>query len=108
MIEEITALLQMYFHLLEVRCRRCTLKGDIWTISAVGTLGGAAVSLESLCQSTPHLFVVGSWSIAEGNLGYTPYNSSNPAGYTSNLTVTSIGLSGTTGMTFLLPLQVVE
>jgi hypothetical protein len=43
-------------------------------------------------------------------MGYTPYNSSNPAGYTSNLgTVTSIGLSGgTTGMTFLLPLQVVE
>jgi hypothetical protein len=94
-----------------VRCRRCILKGDIWTISAVGTLGGVAVSLGRYCQSTSDapVQVVGSWSIAEGNLGYTPYNSSNP-GYISNLgTVTSIGLSGgTTGMTFLLPLQVVE
>jgi hypothetical protein len=67
----------------------------------------------SLGRYSEHLHapvqVVGSWSIAEGNLGYTPYNSSNP-GDTSNLgTVTSIGLSGgTTGMTFLLPLQVVE
>jgi hypothetical protein len=43
-----------------------------------------------------------------GNLGYTPYNSSNPAGYTSNWdSNASIGLSGgTAGMTFLL-LQVV-
>jgi hypothetical protein len=88
------------------------LKGDIWTISAVGTLGGVAVSLGDTVRalSDAPVQVVGSWSIAEGNLGYTPYNSSNPAGYTSNLgTVTSIGLSGgTTGMTFLLPLQVVE
>jgi hypothetical protein len=53
--------------------------------------------------------VVGSWSIAEGNLGYTPYNSSNPAGYFKFRDSNSIGLSGgTTGMTFLLPLQVVE
>jgi hypothetical protein len=87
------------------------LKGDIWTISAVGTLGGVASLGDTVrALSDAPVQVVGSWSIAEGNLGYTPYNSSNPAGYTSNLgTVTSIGLSGgTTGMTFLLPLQVVE
>jgi hypothetical protein len=74
------------------------LKGDIWTISAVGTLG-VAVSLGDTVRalSDAPVQVVGSWSIAEGNLGYTPYNSSNPAGYTSNLgTVTSIGLSGGT------------
>jgi hypothetical protein len=75
------------------------LKGDIWTISAVGTLGGVAVSLGDTVRalSDAPVQVVGSWSIAEGNLGYTPYNSSNPAGYTSNLgTVTSMGLSGGT------------
>jgi hypothetical protein len=38
MIEEITALLQMYFHLLEGP-QEVHFKGDIWTISAVGTLG---------------------------------------------------------------------
>jgi hypothetical protein len=42
MIEEI-ALLQMYFHLLEGPVQE--VQGDIWTISAVGTLGGVAVSL---------------------------------------------------------------
>jgi hypothetical protein len=58
------------------------LKGDIWTISAVGTLGGVAVSLGDTVRalSDAPVQVVGSWSIAEGNLGYTPYNSSNPAG----------------------------
>jgi hypothetical protein len=56
------------------------LKGDIWTISAVGTLGGVAVSLDTVrALSDAPVQVVGSWSIAEGNLGYTPYNSSNPA-----------------------------
>jgi hypothetical protein len=81
MIEEITALLQMYFHLLEVRAGGAILKGDIWTISAVGTLGGVAVSLGDTVRalSDAPVQVVGSWSIAEGNLGYTPYNSSNPA-----------------------------
>jgi hypothetical protein len=60
------------------------LKGDIWTISAVGTLGSVAVSLGDTVRalSDAPVQVVGSWSIAEGNLGYTPYNSSNPAGYT--------------------------
>jgi hypothetical protein len=76
------------------------LKGDIWTISAVGTLGGVAVREILRALSDAPVQVVGSWSIAEGNLGYTPYNSSNPAGYTSNLG--TVGLSGgTTGMTFL-------
>jgi hypothetical protein len=78
------------------------LKGDIWTISAVGTLGSVAGLGDTVrALSDAPVQVVGSWSIAEGNLGYTPYNSSNPAGYTSNLgTVTSIGLSGGTGNDF--------
>jgi hypothetical protein len=32
------------------------LKGDIWTISAVGTLGGVAVSLEYCQALSVHLF----------------------------------------------------
>jgi hypothetical protein len=65
-----------------VRAGGAILKGDIWTIS-VGTLGGVAVSLGDTVRalSDAPVQVVGSWSIAEGNLGYTPYNSSNPAGY---------------------------
>jgi hypothetical protein len=49
------------------------LKGDIWTISAVGTLGGVAVSLGDTVRalSDAPVQVVGSWSIAEGNLVYT-------------------------------------
>jgi hypothetical protein len=35
-------MLQMYFHLLEGPVQECQ---SIWTISAVGTLGGVAVSL---------------------------------------------------------------
>jgi hypothetical protein len=55
------------------------LKGDIWTISAVGTLGGVAVSLGDTVRAlSAPVQVVGSWSIAEV-IGYTPYNSSNPA-----------------------------
>jgi hypothetical protein len=57
------------------------LKGDIWTISAVGTRRCCQFRRYSSEHSLMHQ-VVGSWSIAEGNLGYTPYNSSNPAGYT--------------------------
>jgi hypothetical protein len=42
------------------------LKGDIWTISAVGTLGGVAVSLGDTVRalSDAPVQVVGSWSIA--------------------------------------------
>jgi hypothetical protein len=42
---EITALLQMYFHAGGSGAGGAILKGDIWTISAVGTLGSVAVSL---------------------------------------------------------------
>jgi hypothetical protein len=43
------------------------LKGDIWTISAVGTLGGVAVSLGDTVRalSDAPVQVVGSWSMAK-------------------------------------------
>jgi hypothetical protein len=41
---EVTALLQMYFHLLEGPVQEVQFLRR-WTISAVGTLGGVAVSL---------------------------------------------------------------
>jgi hypothetical protein len=81
MIEEITAATNVFPSAGGSGAGGAILKGDIWTISAVGTLGGVAVSLGDTVRalSDAPVQVVGSWSIAEGNLGYTPYNSSNPA-----------------------------
>jgi hypothetical protein len=63
MIEEITALLQMYFHLLEG-------PGLQFIFAVPGTLGGVAVSLGDTVRalSDAPVQVVGSWSIAEGRL----------------------------------------
>lgn len=58
------------------------LKGDIWTVSAHGTLGGIPVdngdTVRALVDSpgqTP-----GNWAIGEGNLGYTPLSNVLNAG----------------------------
>jgi hypothetical protein len=74
---EITALLQMYFHLLEGPVQEVQFLKEIFGQYLVGTLGGVAVSLGDTVRalSDAPVQVVGSWSIAEGNLGYTPYNS---------------------------------
>lgn len=51
-------------------------KGDIWTVSVIGTLGGVAVSLGDTVRAiadTPGQ-TAGNWAIAEANLGYTPEN----------------------------------
>jgi hypothetical protein len=57
----------MYFHLLEGPVQEVQFLKDIWTISAVGTLGGVAVSLGDTVRalSDAPVQVVGSWSIAE-------------------------------------------
>jgi hypothetical protein len=50
------------------------LKGDIWTVSVAGTLGGNAVGAGDTVRAlvdTPGQ-TSGNWAIAEGNLGYTP------------------------------------
>ena len=77
------------------------LKGDFWYVSVAGTLGGVAVnvgdSFRALVDSPAQTST--NWSILEGNLGFVPYNSTNPAGYTSNLgTVTSVSMTVPTGL----------
>lgn len=50
------------------------LKGDIWTISVAGTLGGVAVNAGDTIRAlvdTPGT-TLANWAIAESNLGYTP------------------------------------
>jgi hypothetical protein len=55
------------------------LKGDIWTVSVVGNLGGTAVALGDTVRAvvdTPGQ-TAGNWAIAEHNLGYVPENFAN-------------------------------
>ncbi len=50
------------------------LKGDIWTISVAGTLGGTAVVAGDTVRAlvdTPGT-TVGNWAISKSNIGYTP------------------------------------
>lgn len=52
------------------------LKGDIWTISVAGTLGGGAVNIGDCVRAlidTPGQ-TAGNWSVIENNLGYVPLN----------------------------------
>lgn len=55
------------------------LKGDIWTISVAGTLGGTAVVAGDTVRAladTPGQ-TAANWAIAETAIGYTPENSAN-------------------------------
>jgi hypothetical protein len=55
------------------------LKGDIWTISVSGTLGGKSVTPGDTIRSlidTPGQ-TASNWAIAEGNSGYVPENVAN-------------------------------
>jgi len=52
------------------------LKGDLWTVSVAGTLGGAAVTAGDVLRSksdTPGQ-TAANWAITENNLGYVPQN----------------------------------
>lgn len=64
------------------------LKGNFWYISAPGTLGGVPVdvgdSLRALADNPGQVNT--NWAVLEGSIGYVPYNSTNPAGYTANKT----------------------
>lgn len=64
------------------------LKGNLWFVSVAGTLGGVQVhvgdSVRALVDSPGQLAT--NWSVLESNLGYVPYNATNPAGYTANQT----------------------
>lgn len=55
------------------------LKGDIWTISTGGTLGGSVVAAGDTIralQDTPGT-TAANWAIAENNIGYVPENAAN-------------------------------
>lgn len=56
------------------------LKGDIWTISVAGTLGGVAVGIGDTVRAlvdTPAQ-TASNWSVLENNIGYVPANVANP------------------------------
>jgi hypothetical protein len=55
------------------------LKGDIWTISVAGTLGGSAVAAGDTVRAlvdTPGQTAT-NWALAENNIGYVPFNIAN-------------------------------
>lgn len=81
------------------------LKGDIWTISVAGTLGGTAVAIGDTVRAkinTPGS-TAGNWAIMEHGLGYTPItnvlNSANIlVGNSSNVAAAvSLTLNGSAG-----------
>lgn len=57
------------------------LKGDIWTVSVAGTIGGEVVNIGDTVRAiadTPGQ-TAANWAIGENNIGYTPENSTNKA-----------------------------
>ncbi len=70
-------------------------KGDLWSISVAGTLGGIAVKVGDWIRAlvdTPGS-TVGNWAFIEGDFGYTPENQANK----------SSSISGDTGSTTKYP-----
>lgn len=55
------------------------LKGDVWTVTVAGTLGGVAVVAGDLVRALADApgQTAGNWSVAEHNLGYVPENVAN-------------------------------
>ena len=55
------------------------LKGDIWTVSVAGVLGGTAVSVGDTVRALIDVpgQTAANWAIAENNIGYVPENQSN-------------------------------
>lgn len=67
------------------------MKGDLWTVSVIGTLGGVAVRLGDVVRSltdTPGQTST-NWSILESNFGYTPARAG------ANTDITSVLLNQT-------------
>lgn len=55
------------------------LKGDLWTISVAGTLGGVAVTIGDVIRAKVDApgSTSSNWVITENNIGYVPENSEN-------------------------------
>jgi hypothetical protein len=55
------------------------LKGDIWTVSVAGTLGGTAVTAGDLVRALIDApgQTAGNWAVSENNIGYVAENTSN-------------------------------
>ena len=62
------------------------LKGDIWTISVAGTLGGVDVSIGDQVRALSDApgQTASNWTISEANIGYVPENEAN-----KTITITS-------------------
>lgn len=81
------------------------LKGDLWTISVSGTLGGVNVTAGDVLRAksdTPGQ-TAGNWVITENNLGYVPQNTAGTlalAGF-SSITGTLAGANGGTNNGFM-------
>jgi hypothetical protein len=75
--------------------------GTVTSVSGTGTVSG--LTLTGTVTSSGSLTLGGTLSLTSGNvtdaLGFTPYNATNPAGYTTNVgTVTSVNLTAGTGV----------
>jgi hypothetical protein len=73
--------------------------GTVTSVSGTGTVSG--LTLSGTVTTSGNLTLGGTLALTgtdiTSGLGYTPYNSTNPAGYTSNTgTVTSVDLTSTT------------
>jgi hypothetical protein len=73
--------------------------GTVTSVGGTGTVSG--LTLSGTVTSSGNLTLGGTLTLTSGNvttaLGFTPYNATNPAGYTTNTgTVTSVGLSSAT------------
>jgi hypothetical protein len=63
-------------------------KGNLWYVAVAGTLGGIPVNVGDAFRALvdgPGQ-TASNWAVLESNLGYVPYNSTNPAGYISGIT----------------------
>jgi len=72
------------------------LKGDLWTVSVAGTLGGVSVSVGDVIRALTDApgQTSANWNITENNLGYVPENNANKTStVVGNETSTSLFLT---------------
>ena len=62
------------------------LKGDLWTISVAGTLGGNAVTVGDVVRALVDspAQTSSNWAVTENNIGYVPENAANKSTSTSD------------------------
>lgn len=68
------------------------LKGDLWTISVAGILGGVAVTIGDVVRALVNSpgTTSSNWVITENNIGYVPENNANKGTILGNETSTNI------------------